>query len=468
MVALFLLSLIFLSTLATETTFYGIRVAKSCKSMLKDSLKLGENIHNEINHIEIGEISETQGDWWNHRTLTLNNVKASDFSQDVTKFSLEMCHMLPTGLLQAFANGNGFVWKISFEWDFKLLSLHVSGKGTAEVTSERVEFVQNYLDGMPDTNMFIGWNITKQDLGDIALPMVRDWLKTMLMEKLTPKLTLKINMHTGAINTGIIKPYEEIITKHSKGVVKVQNTLSDATEAIYKSKSYAVVDYKADILIPDKKYSRIVKKAVTTPVDDINGSDFDYQICYNNMIFGEYLDSLMKVEYFVLNLTDLLNERATVGYYKGIWPDLGNRYADDEKVNIRCHHHDNKEISYHAMKRFLLPLQCEFTIVRTQEQFLSMSTIYDVAYSISVNGNSVEANLENIKVQVIETIPKIDFQGKFVALEIAGTLAGLINGTKIPETGGFAVGTVRSDKYEFKTVVQRANDICLEYVDTEQ
>ncbi len=471
MVFLSFLVLFFITASATDTTYFGLRVAKSCKAMLRDNLKLGEDIHKDISHVEIGEISDTQGDWWNRRTLILRNIRASNFIHENSKFTLDKCNMLPTGLLQVVAYGGGFVWDVTFEWRFKLFSLDISGKGTAQITSEKIEFVQNYLDGLPDTNMYVKWNVTQQNLEDVMLPLIHDWLRTMLIEKLTPKLTLKINMHTDPINKNIIKPYEELVTKTAKGeVVKVKNDLHDATEAVYNDQSYSVFDYKATISAPEAHVTHEVKKSVTTPVSAKAGKHFDYQICYSAKLFGEYLSVLYKANYFTLDVSEILKTPTTVGYYKGILPDLGNRYPDDEKVKISCHRDESKEVEYlnnteNLIRRLQLPVQCEFEVEKFSEVFLTMWPSYDVMYVISQKERNVTAILLDARVQSVETKPVVDFQGKFVALELADMFSGLIEGK---EFAGFVLDTVRADKFKYVDIDQNDGDVCLLFEDTEQ
>jgi hypothetical protein len=382
--------------------------------------------------------------------------------------------MLPTGLLHVKANGKGFVWMATFKWKYEFLgiSLLTSGDGTATISSEKIEFVQSYLDGMPDTNVYVKWHIDDLKLnGFSAIKAISDWIRSVIIELVYPHLTLKINMHTDKINKNIIKNYEKITIKPGNYTVNVNNRFLEATQAVYKNQEYTVLAYKASIEIENTNINKAVTRLIDTPVETTTNSTFDYQVCYNVQLFGDYLDALIKTQKFAVNMTDpsKYDYPNTIGFYKAILPEVGNRYSDEEKVAIECNADGDKTVIHvnatSALEhKFLLPWKCKFIVLRNKEVFLNVMPMYMTTYKIGLSGAGLWAKISDMKTHTIGTNPIVDRQGIFMLLEITDRIKRVIDGYVMGEPNWFSVQNLRPDEYESQFAVdQRKEDVCLLY-----
>ncbi len=462
-------------TLATETTYFGLRVSKSCKALVRDNLLLGKDIGQEVKNIYIANITDSQGDWWNRKTVILRNVRAENFTTNFNGLKMQSCKMLPTGLLQVVAQGSGLVWKVTFDFEFQLMGFTMlQTTGSAEVASELVEFVQNYLDGEPDTNVYVRWNLVNFKLDETVFPFLLNYVQTVLVDQLSPKLTLRLNMHFSSMSNGIIKSYEEIITHYRGATVKVRNTMLLATEAVSSGMSYGTFGYGAKFV--SAGLSRAMAGNTTSAVEDTKGRAFDYQVCYAARAFEEYFDFMMQNNMYTVEVVDpsKLGLESQVGFYKGLVPDLANRFADDVQVKIMCHTNIKKNVEHQnffdaekSARRANIADRCEFSIRSTGEAFLTLDVVYNTTYHlVEVKSGHVAAVLMDPVVRSVAALPRPDFQAKFLVLDLANKLAGLLDRFVVADLDGFFVSTVRSADYAFLGVDQRKDDVCLLYKDT--
>eukprot|EP01022_Parablepharisma_sp_SALTPOND_P004390 TRINITY_DN120207_c1_g1_i1.p2 TRINITY_DN120207_c1_g1~~TRINITY_DN120207_c1_g1_i1.p2 ORF type:complete len:597 (-),score=20.89 TRINITY_DN120207_c1_g1_i1:3580-5370(-) len=459
---------------ALNSEYYGIQIVRTCESILKDNLFLAENVFKELKGIDVGEFSDTHGDWWNRRALDLTHIKAVDFSHNASQFSLKNCQTLPTGHLDVVMDGQGFSWKISFDWKYSFPGVIrlAKGTGTAEIISESVELVQSYTSNVPSTNVCVKWRVASMKLNK-SNKVVNDWVRTLLSDKVLPQLTMKINLKTGPISSQIIKSYNSIVTKYPEFHANINNTLHAATGATHEEKNYTVLLYNATISVPELK----LKETVTEPTQSkpLTEVPFDYKVCYAMHLFEQYLDVMFRTEYYVRKISDPeeYGLPGDVRYYKALIPSLSNKYSDKEKVAIECKPNQARHVEHinyttSLERKMLIPTQCEFYIKANKEHVLDLLVVYKTSYKIEHTGRKVYAKLGGSEIHTLETVPRLDIQGNFRAAELADTAAAVWKGIVVAAPDGFAVDTLRQDKYTLNAIEGRVEDVCLLFEDTDK
>ncbi len=463
--------------LSAGPVYYGIRVAKRCGSMLLDNLNLWEEAYKELERLDIGDVTDTQGDWWSLRTLSLQQVRSTDFVYRNGMFLFKGCRMLPTGHLQVDAEGEGFLWRISFNWKLSIMwgIPALSGQGTAEIASSKVDFVQSYNQGQPSSNVNVKWKVLSLSLGTM-LPnsMLESWVPTLLQGKLANELTFKLNLHSGAINRGILEKYQQITTKYPEMEINVLNNLINSTESVYINRSYVTLLYGGNIVIPGHPRDRVLTYPASSPIDPTDEQLFDFQVCYNLRLFSEYLDVVFKTDHYFANVTEpgRYGVPSTLAYYKAILPRLESRYSDLEKIRIECQPDHRKSVQHLNFtdvteRRMLVPERCSFFVVSTNELILDLFAVYSAKYRFEMKRAHLFPVLTELQVNFIEAQPRLDAQGTFVATELADKVKDLLEAHHVAPNEGFYVDSVRGDRYEFRGIDERIDDVCMMFADVD-
>lgn len=445
--------------------YYGFRVVKNCKSLMRDNEELTKDI--KFTGMPIDPISESQGGWWNSLDLTLKDFEVTEH-KDLSTFKATTCSVLNTGAVQAFNDKEAFTIDLSFVWELKQFNVESeSGKASVRLESEQIDFMQNYYHSRPSTVVHLHWKSPAAKFDNPPSEMVTSWCNKLLGEKLVMLVNLGINNKLKPVNKEIIKHYEilNIPVEAAEKHVIANNSVSNPRGIKSNSEFFSVLNFQTTF--NNTKYTHTINAPLDLPVPTFDKA-FDYAHCFSSRFFGGYVAFRSLFQGAEENFLNPIKPGAyptRIGYYKSIVSNLANRYTDDKEVVISFKGNQQKKITYLSEGRFKVPTISKFTVKGETKPFLAFDTEYEVKYEAVVENNAVKGNLTEARLRHLEVFPEVDYQAQLIAMELANNLGDLIRGYVIGKDTGLIVKNRRDGDYTFVDKVVSKEEVCLLYSD---
>eukprot|EP00826_Nyctotherus_ovalis_P003702 TRINITY_DN10762_c0_g1_i1.p1 TRINITY_DN10762_c0_g1~~TRINITY_DN10762_c0_g1_i1.p1 ORF type:complete len:475 (+),score=130.51 TRINITY_DN10762_c0_g1_i1:220-1644(+) len=446
--------------------YYGFRVVKNCKSLMRDNEDLMKEI--EFTGMPIDSISESQGGWWNSLTLTLKDFKVTKHG-DLSTLKATTCSVLNTGAVQAFNDKEPFTIDLSFAWELKQFNVE-SEKGTASVRleSKQIDFMQNYYHSRPSTVVNLHWKNPVAKFDSSASEMVASWCNKLLGEKLVMLVNLGINNKLKPVNKEIIKHYEilRIPVEAAEKPVIANNWVSNPRGVTSNNEFFSVLNFQTSF--NNTKYTHTINAPLDLPVPTFEKA-FDYAHCFSSRFFSGYVafrSLFQQLEETFLNAIKPGAYPTRIGYYKSIIPNLANRYTDDKEVAIDFRGSTLKKVTHLSEGRFKVPTTSKFAVKGETKPFLVFDAEYEVKYEVIVENNAVKGNLTEARLRYLEVFPEVDYQAQLISTELANNLGDLIRGYVIGKDTGLTVKNWREKDYAFVDKKVTKDEVCLLYSDS--
>ena len=452
--------------LSSPFTYYGIRTAKSLNSTLKDSLLFYKQINKKLINIEIPDITEINGDWWNRVTLKYTNIKAGAFDFSPKRLKVGKITMLPTGTFEAVLFGDALYWDLKFDWRFSLSVFNIDYTARVMLVSKKILFRQSYSHGITNTNVNVEWEAPSIKLGGVDIDFIRNWLLSSMERKLYPKLTMLINTNLNPIVDNVQKPYENITTD---GILIITNKVISAYRGVClpvdkEEKDFVVMNYDTTFTAPNGE--RMEMKGRSDSKFHTYDDTLDYEVCYSMNLFVDYADFLVKSGYNIFKNWNRTDYPMYVGYYKAIVRNLDKRYPDDEKVDIIFKGDPTRSHMYLQNNSFLIPIITEFRTASDNSLFLTFKSTYKAKGSLTDMNCKVKGKFINAVIDNLETVPVVDFPVRLIVLSLANSMSAIINNHNIIGYEGILKNTVRADNYKYSLTMVSPEEICVQYIDT--
>jgi len=449
------------TALSTPTSYNGLRIVKTCNNILKDDMTILKELSTTTK--KLASITQTQGDWWNYRSLTLKHIEAT-LSFSVENSIVKSCKVLPTATIQADIEKVHLTWTINFQWDYQFVITKYTGEGKVTIDSNRLELLQIFNGKTPRALADVNWNVNSLDLQGITSLGLKDWLYTVIDGRLKPSITLATNVALSVLNEKILKSYANISVESNNYVLEVDNSEYESVGGNISSDYFVILNYQPKLSLRGETDTMLISKNLT--LEPLPNKDFDTKVCYSSVLFGETLMYLARMKKEVLNKVDAKDYPNKVEYYKSILPYLGNHYSDDKDVSFTFQINTAKEIEYLGSGSFLLPTISKFTIRENDSkslEFLEVEAVYVVEYNFLKEGEGIRMKLTNAKISQVKSTPEVDSQGKFTLLELLNNFNKLINDYTIFENNVYLIQILRRNDYMVTLENSHKDEVCLLY-----
>lgn len=457
---LYLFVLLLPFAFSTSSTYFGIRVAKTCESILKDNSVLFDKVISQTKEVRLGNFTTHKGDWWNFAVMNFTNIKG-DFIVDKDALKFTKCSM-KAGTLEVEANSDAFTSHFDFEWEFSFLLFRLAGTGTVSISSEKIGFRQSYVHGKTSTSMTVKWALDSIRISGDSVDMLTDWIKTVVNEKLIPGVTLFLNSKLSSMDQELLKPYDKMMVQKGSKIITIANSVTTSHGGTHDGKDYIIINFGATISSPNISYTKKANASINTDFGNTL-KPFDYEVCYNSKLFGEYLNFLIHIDSTTFNETKGKNYPRYVSYYKTILQHLGNFYADDTKVTISFEAH-KKDFVYLSGNRVLVSAVVTFLV--SQETFLTLNAKYMVVNNVTLNEEKhLTSSLIESKLISVESSPEFVGHERLLIIDLAGRLARQMEGFKLAEPNGLSVGSLRPKDQVLLGIELRDEETCYLYQD---
>eukprot|EP00826_Nyctotherus_ovalis_P037909 TRINITY_DN3501_c0_g1_i5.p1 TRINITY_DN3501_c0_g1~~TRINITY_DN3501_c0_g1_i5.p1 ORF type:complete len:391 (+),score=109.60 TRINITY_DN3501_c0_g1_i5:73-1245(+) len=383
-----------------------------------------------------------------------------DRDRDALKFT--KCLMKSSGTLEVEAKSDAFTSHINFEWEFNFLLFRLTGTGIVDISSKKIGFRQSYVHGKTSTSMAVEWALDNIKISGDSVDMLTDWIKTVVNEKLIPGVTLLLNSRLSPMDRELLKPYDKMTLQKGSKVITIANSVMTSHGGTYDGKDYIIINFGATISSPNITYTKKANAGVNTEFSD-TPKFFDYEVCYNPKLFGEYLNFLIHIDNATFNETKEKDYPRYVSYYKTILQRLGSLYSDDTKVTISFEAH-KKDFAYLSGNRLLISATISFLV--NQEIFLTLNAKYTVVNNVTLNGEKhLTSSLIEPKFTSVESNPEFVGYERLLIIDLASRLARQMEGFKLAESNGLSVGSLRPKDHMLLGIEFRDEEVCYLYQD---
>jgi len=457
------LTVFFHSTLCHSNAYFGIRVAKTCNSIIRDNEVLVKKVINELKEIRIADIKSHQGDWWNYGSLTFTNIKGN-FNTDLNKLKPINCTITPTGTLEYKIEDRIFSPTITFDWKYNFAIFELSSNASLDITSEKVIMKQSYSYGKTSTNINVDWKVNAIEINKNFMKFLKDWIITVINTKIMPSMNMILNSRLSVIDNELHKTYDNMTVEINDDTVTITNTIKSAKGEVYEDKKYTVISFGAAISSANSDLKKNITDGVSTNFTDTNRS-FDYEICYSSKLFKEFLSFSIKTDNTNFDITKNENYPIYIGFYKTLFPHLGHIYPDDKDITISFKADPDKDLVYVEKNQLELSTIITFDI-DFKYTFLTLNAIYKVEYNPILNENKhLIAVLIEPEFLKVESDPPVIGYDRFIIMDLAKRLAKELDGYNIVGEDGFYLDSIRTEQYKLTEVELRDEEVCYLYSD---
>jgi len=458
-----LLFLLFTAVLTMESKFNmmhsGLRIAKNCKSMIKDNVHLLNGT--KFTKVTIQSISESQGQPYNKQVLTLSNFKVINSDSDFLINST--CSVTDTGILQAVNNKAELAFELTFDWSLKQPITSKSGKASVKMSPQQVNFTQSYHGYNATTLVYVDWKTPEVKFYKPPDAKIQSWCKRLIETKLGEQINLEINKELKDVNEKIIKSYEEYNITEDNENIRSRNSVFNPRGVKKGNDYFIVLNFQTEFIKGNYRYS--VNHPLDIPFPEVN--DHDYIVCYSTGFFAGYIGFrvLLQTEGKpFLKPLKAENYPSRARFYRSILPGIENTndYSDDKKVELKFK--GDKDIKDLSGKSFDVPTHTDFTM--SEKNFLTFETRYKLGYNFTVENDHVKVKLTRADITSFDMKQKVDLEGRLLAMELANSLTEQIIEYNIAGEKGLTVDDIRKSNYTFDSPSDDNNDnseICMFY-----
>jgi hypothetical protein len=467
-----LFTLVLLSIQQTEYGFSGFRVTQLVTDYLADFVIFAEDGFKKTGGTPFTDIVSISGDGTDKQTLTIFDIKYSYFSYNKNEIIGTPTINSKKNFWTLEIDSGIFEYVYTIKWKIEAFGLNLLfGNATISLKSSKVKIEQEFIQGATKTQIYVTWKETitqffcQNSKGDAAKP----WIGKLIVSNFSKALEEKIQQEVPKeVDDDMITNYNQIHMTLEKGMeVAYINTL----ESMYKYSSgqgdYISLQYNTTITIPNRPFITEMVRTVYPKV----APDHQLEICFNEEIFADTMDTLGKGRYFYQEFENVIfGTELKVANFLPLIPSLVTKYSPQDGVRVGC----RPDISERVVDLKIankplymqIPLKCAMAITKTGEEFMSLTVELRANYKpAAYYDGGVYALLENVRVHNYHAPFFYPLHTQMELNEILDRIANFYNNLNVIFPARVLAPLHRPQLYQYKalTTDTTADVICVKY-----
>ena len=456
-----------------DYAFNGIRVTQLATDYLSDFFVFAEDGFKKTGGTKFDDIISNSGEGADKQILTIFNITYNNFKYNKDE-------IIGTPVINAKKNfwtlevdSGVFEYIYSFKWKVQVFGVNLLfGNATISLKSSKLKITQAFANGATTTGINVNWNLAIVDFycsepkkADTAKPWISKTIVTNFSAVLEKIIQAEVPKE---VDDDMITNYNKVHLNLEDGM---QMELLNTLDSMYKYSSgqgdYISLQYNTTIILPGRPFITQIWRKIFPKL----APQHDLEICYNEEIFADIMDTLGKGRYYYHVFTDQeMAYTMNAGNFYPVMPDLINRYVETEPVKIGC----RPDISYRVVdlkikdKPFYMqiPMRCTFVIARTGEEFMSASVDYRAKYTpMAYIDGGVSAELSDVHVHNVRASFWHTLGTQMELSEILDKTVSQFSSLNVIYPSRVSMAVHRPQRYQYKGLISDASSdaICVSF-----